>query len=450
MKPHIFITLSLLACITTSESACTKFLNAKPDKKLAVPSSISDIQALLDNWSRVNTKGCPAPIMSSDNFYFDEAGWAKLNDSNQKMYLWQRNAVFPQGLNPWSDLYTVVYYANTAIEGVPKFTRNDENAAAWDNALGEGYFLRANAFLEAAGTWSQAYDEATAENDLGIPLRLSTDFNEPSTRPSLGKTYDQIIADLKSAIALLPVTQSHSYRPDKPAAYGLLARTYLYMRDYQQALSYSDSSLRLDHDLLDYNDLDSARSYPIPENNEEILFNESCAAYSGFFGYVDSSVYRSYDDLDLRKKLFFKPTGSGPVSFRGSYYQSTLSFIGVTTSEEYLIRAECEARTGQTEAAMNDLNTLLATRWQAGTFVPYTAVSSEEALGIILQERRKELLFRGTRWMDIKRLNKEGAKITLTREINGQTYTLQPNTPPYALPIPDDIIQLSGMPQNPD
>jgi hypothetical protein len=55
---------------------------------------------------------------------------------------------------------------------------------------------------------------------------------------------------------------------------------------------------------------------------------------------------------------------------------------------------------------------------------------------------------RGLRWMDIKRLNKDGAKITLTRNVEGNTYTLPPNDLRYALPIPEEVISLTGMPQN--
>ncbi|HEY0177744.1 MAG TPA: RagB/SusD family nutrient uptake outer membrane protein, partial [Pedobacter sp.] len=69
-------------------------------------------------------------------------------------------------------------------------------------------------------------------------------------------------------------------------------------------------------------------------------------------------------------------------------------------------------------------------------------------LRIVLQERRKELIMRGIRWMDIKRLNKEGANITLTRKLNGNVYTLPANDLRFALPIPDDVIAFSGMKQN--
>jgi hypothetical protein len=53
------------------------------------------------------------------------------------------------------------------------------------------------------------------------------------------------------------------------------------------------------------------------------------------------------------------------------------------------------------------------------------------------------------RWMDLKRLNKIGANITITRTLNGKTYTLVPNSPRYAIELPPVVIGLTGMPQNP-
>ncbi|WP_343609398.1 RagB/SusD family nutrient uptake outer membrane protein [Chryseobacterium oranimense] len=111
--------------------------------------------------------------------------------------------------------------------------------------------------------------------------------------------------------------------------------------------------------------------------------------------------------------------------------------------------AECKIRLNRVEEGMNDLNNLLIKRWKTGTFVPITANSQAEALDIVLKERRKELLIRGLRWPDLKRYNRDGANITLTRTVKGQTYTLPPNDLRYAIAIPEDIITLSGMPQNP-
>jgi starch-binding outer membrane protein, SusD/RagB family len=57
-------------------------------------------------------------------------------------------------------------------------------------------------------------------------------------------------------------------------------------------------------------------------------------------------------------------------------------------------------------------------------------------------------LMRGIRWIDIKRLNKEGKNIIPKRLIDGQTYLLPLESSYYALPLPQDILNLTGMPQN--
>jgi hypothetical protein len=124
------------------------------------------------------------------------------------------------------------------------------------------------------------------------------------------------------------------------------------------------------------------------------------------------------------------------------------SFQGLATDEVYLTRAESYARDSDIVSALNDLNALLKSRWKKGSFNPFTATTASQALQLILTERRKELPFRGIRWMDIKRLNKEGAQIKLQRELNGITYEILPNGSRYVFPIPPDVIALSGMPQN--
>ncbi|QEC73604.1 RagB/SusD family nutrient uptake outer membrane protein [Arachidicoccus ginsenosidivorans] len=112
------------------------------------------------------------------------------------------------------------------------------------------------------------------------------------------------------------------------------------------------------------------------------------------------------------------------------------------------MRAECLSRAGKVKEAMNDLNTLLLKRWVSGTYKVYNASTTEEALKIILAERRKELLYRGLRWMDLKRFNLEGRNITLTRKVDGKIYELKPNDPFYALPIPSYVVENFGYKQN--
>ena len=117
--------------------------------------------------------------------------------------------------------------------------------------------------------------------------------------------------------------------------------------------------------------------------------------------------------------------------------------------EFYLTKAECLARNGSVTEAISTLNKLLITRYKTGSYTPVSVTDQQEALSIILLERRKELLFRGIRWTDLRRLNLEASTaVTIYRKLNGTSYKLEPNSPNYTLPVADDVIQLSNIPQN--
>mgnify|MGYP003655850958 FL=1 len=67
----------------------------------------------------------------------------------------------------------------------------------------------------------------------------------------------------------------------------------------------------------------------------------------------------------------------------------------------------------------------------------------------ILMERRKELLFRGIRWVDLKRLNQEAESAeTLERKYNELNPILAPEDTRYTFLIPPAEINLNPMPQN--
>lgn len=341
---------------------------------------------------------------------------------------------------------------NTVLEGLAKIERTNFNQVNYDNIKGQALMLRGKSFLQGAIIWAKVYDERTAATDPGIPLRVTTDFNEVAVRSTVKETFDLLLEDLKNSARLLPVKPVHVRRCSKPAAYGYLSRAYLYMQNYVAAGKYADSCLQLQNILLDYNLLNAAASYPVPKfNEEEILYSTtSPVQLVNSLINVDSNLYKSYEINDLRKQIFFQSKGNGAYRFKGSYDGNFGGkYTGIAADEVYLARAECFARSGNTQQALDDLNTLMIKRWKAGSFIPFSANGAAEALTIILRERRKELIFRSIRFMDIKRLNKEGAGISITRMVDSQHYTLAPDDKRYALPIPEDIIILSGMAQNP-
>lgn len=313
-------------------------------------------------------------------------------------------------------------------------------------------FFRGYTFCKLLSMFAKGYNETTKNTDLGIPLRLSSDFNDVSVRSNVGSSYDQVVSDLKIAARLLSAERPQfTERPSKRAAFGALAEVYLVMHQYQQAKLYADSCLLIAGDLMDYNQFDVTSSTPFPVDNDEVIINVlanrrgfSTGSYS-----VDTTLYKSYDDMDLRRDLFFRKVNDTTYAFKGSYFQPSYLFTGIATDEIYLIRAECNARAGNLQDAVEDLNTLLAKRYVTGSFTPYEVVGASELLSLILNERRKELVFRDLRWSDIKRLNLDGEVIDITRVINGSPKVLKANDNRFALAIPNREINISGMKQNP-
>lgn len=428
-------------------SSCKKFLDEKPDKQLLVPTTPDEYQRLLDGNFEMNLSTAMAGIVSADEYYQTTADFNGLSAANRNLYTWENESMAEgQGGNDWMTSYAQVYTTNIVLEGMAKIARTGSNAAGWDNVKGSALFYRGRVFLEAALLWAKAYEPATAQTDLGIPLRMTSDFNVKTTRPNLKDAYDQILNDLKASVDLLPAVALHAMRPSKAAAYAYLSRAYLSMRDYPNAGKYADLALQINNKLLDYATLDTYDIWPIPgySSPEIIMFFQTDVSLTFR---IPDHLYNSYSLKDYRKDLFFETLRDGSTGFRGSYTADYSYFTGIATDELYLTRAECYARAGNVPDAMKDLNALLKKRIEG--FTDLTATDASAALKTILTERKKELLLRGTRWMDLKRLNKEPEfRVTLKRDVAAKIYELLPDHPKYALPIPTKIIELSGIPQN--
>ncbi|WP_342330245.1 RagB/SusD family nutrient uptake outer membrane protein [Pedobacter sp. FW305-3-2-15-E-R2A2] len=436
----------LLLAVLSTLASCKKFLDEKPDKKLLVPKSLEDYQTLLDGNFELNLSSNIAAFVSSDDYSLSADAYNRLSVEGRNLYTWQDKSFSDVNGNDWSSSYTQVFIANVSIEGTEKIGKTGFNEQSWNNVRGSALFFRGRAFFEAALNWAKAYDPASAMTDPGIPLTMTSDFNVKTTRPNVQETYNRILNDLKQAADLLPANAAHNIRPSKAAAYAYLSRVYLAMRDYPNAGKYADAALQLNNQLIDYADLDNTEFYPLPGiTNPEIIMFFSMEV--SFTPEIDQSLYDLYPNNDYRKTVFFEENRDGSMGFKGSYDGSYAYFTGVATDEMYLNRAESAARANKVNDAMDDLNTLLKKRIK--DFIPLTATDQSAALRLILKERRKELVLRGTRWMDLKRLNKEPEfALTLKRSGGSQEYVLPPNDPKYALPIPDQIIRKSGIAQN--
>jgi tetratricopeptide (TPR) repeat protein len=456
MKKY-FLTSLFIPIIVLLQLSCKKYLDEKSDDSLIVPSTLNNFQMLLDEGNVMNNATPSIGVSSADDYFLEQTSYNSKNEFQQHLYRWEPYPYYYN--NDWGNSYKAIYSANLCLERLPLVARVDANAAQWDHIKGSALFYKAFYELELVWLFAKAYDETTAASDPGIVLREGTNFLVASVRSSVQDCYTKIISQAKEAAGLLDDEPLFVTRPCKPAAFSLLARTYLSMRMYDSAFKYADSALQIKSTLMNYNDASVVNvngTNPFKIFNTEVIFHGTVSNAVTIYnpsngpGRVDSMLFNTYHTNDTRRRAFFSPV-SGFQRFKGSYSGSTTRvFSGIATDEVWLMRAECNARLGHKDASLADLNSVLQKRFAQVNFVPVTAATTNEALDKILLERRKELIFRGSlRWIDVKRLNKEGRNIIMKRKINNEIISLAPNDKRYALQIPQDIIETTGMEQNP-
>ena len=450
--------LCFLSCmILLSCGEKKKFLDEKPSSDVFIPNTIDDLRALLDN-DVYNNEMTELGTLSADEYYLMQGFWETLNAKERNAYIWATDIFEGQGrIRDYNLPYKQVFYANVVLEEISKNSVPNASQVDLDEVKGAALFIRGLAFFNVAQQFAGVYDKNSTGNEPGIPIRLTPEVDERTTRSTLKASYDQILDDLQQAVKLLPDSMPVLLRnrPSKPAGFALLARIYLSMRNYEKANQFADSSLKYCSKLISYDSINPGAFLPFTPLNNETLYQGRLNTLSTVVNgvttpacVIDSVLYKSYETNDLRKAIYFIKNTDGLPNMKGGYSGTILTFGGLAVDEVMLIRAECLARDNKPGEAMSVLNNLLRNRYVRNTYIDKIAITSELALSIILEERKKELVFRGVRWTDLKRLNREGAGIRLMRVLNGVTYRLEPNDPKYILPIPPDVIALTGMVQN--
>lgn len=441
--------------------ACSKddFLSEKPNGSDVVPTSITELQAILDQDRDMNGIGRvgrgPVPNLGeigSDSYYLrDESYNSILGKQMQNYYRWSQEPYEDMEEYSWRWPYLSVFYANVVLDQLTSIDRTASNGDQYSYLTGSAMFYRAHAYYQLAQVFAPTYHAENAADLPGLPLRESADFNIPNKWVSLEELYTNILGDLLLSVELMGEQRRFpKTRPSGQAALALLARVYLCMHDFEKAREFAEKALLLGDDLLDYNTLNPDLSYPfstVGMNNPEIIF--ACNMVGNqvvnyptrdLFAVIEPSLWELYEDGDLRKDIFYMSRPDGTISYKGSYNGDDYFFAGIATSELYLILAECHARMDDIETSVRYLNKMLEKRWdQKELFEPVKTSSVKETLALVLEERKKELVFRALRWTDIRRLNQDGAEIVQRRTINGKTIELKPNDSRYIWPLPPEV-----------
>jgi tetratricopeptide (TPR) repeat protein len=349
----------------------------------------------------------------------------------------------------WSGIYKTINIANHIIAKAPDIIDVNLTAQDKDRILGEAHFIRALAYFDLARAFG------------GVPLKLSPtlDINEDGnvSRSSVAETYAQVLSDLQSAEGLLPAAVNR-IRANQHTVRALRARYHLYNQEWNEAVTYASSVIDLSSQYKLIAPFDGWFKNGVIQTNESILeiaFSPqntnglrtpmSLLSRGGEYRFrptnevVDALKKSSFGGARLA--LLDSTKQSNTTSYAGSlYYRSPAtdpSYI-LRIAEQYLIRAEAKAQLDDLTGAAEDLN---AVRSRAN-LAPIEAISKEQILDAILDERRFEFLWEAHRYFDLVRTGKLKQEIELLKP----NLTITPKL--NVFPIPSNEVILGGLTQN--
>ena len=447
-----------ITLFTITLLSCRKYVENVPVQGLRVLVYTQDYRLLMNNKNDSEVGAGLAASIGCDDVDLKDPNLQENIVSNtvyMKMYTWGKPFYVDKEEDfDWNAMYKGMFTYNTVIEGV--LDSKNGTLEERNSIYAEALVQRAYTYFTLVNCYAKQCDAATAATDPGVPLLLKAELFVNLERATVDQVYAQILKDLAVALPLIPVNQPSNVRPNRAAAYALLAKVHLNMRNFEAALAAAEQSLSLSNVIIDYKQ-PMPGGYPTLVLNRQVLLRKvPRLTYSSM--QLSDELRTLLGTKDLRYSLFtrdgqyfaFYPNFTGRGFYPGA--GSDQPSVGLTVTETYLIRAECLARAGRRVDALQMLNDFRKLRFLTGDYVALTATTDLDALKLVIDERRREFFGTGLRWFDQKRLNKDPllAK-TVTRVFNGVTYTLLPNSNAYVFPLSTLIVtQNPELKQNPE
>lgn len=448
--------------------SCEDYLDRAPKGVISLI-KIKDYEAILNYSPSSRTIGIYNCFFTDDVYYpdSDPAGNLSLDQVSdviiRNFYTFE-NQLYPSTSQDydWVYCYKSISNHNTVLEGIMSTT--DGTQAQKESVYAESLLARAFEFSQLLILYAKGYNPTTASTDPGIPLITSSDITQKNlTRSSVQKVHETIIADVLTALPMLPDNPSqNAFRGSKYAARAFLARMYLQQGAYEEALEYAKQVLSTHPDLINLNDCElinpnktTGRSnVPLRDENPESLYIKYTSFSNGMSGrtYVNPNLIGLFDkNTDRRFYLYITDYYNSKQRDCYMWAQATSPNTGIATPEVYLIAAECQARLGYADLAMNYLEELRKNRYSNYTPIPTNGLTPKDVIKLILDERRRELMMiPGIRLADIKRLAHDADfSQSVVRTMKGETTTVQSTSNKLLVPIPDIVMEYNpDMEQN--
>ncbi|MEF9987374.1 MAG: RagB/SusD family nutrient uptake outer membrane protein [Bacteroidales bacterium] len=500
MRKINFIYIVLIAAILVS---CNDFLSERPSKSSdIVPSTVEDMESILAGMWR---EDCISPNLVYGGGDIDLN--AELEKRISGAYsvevvqgaTWEREFSGTNKDYMWMYRYQNIFRSNLVFFYIDKITATPSQVAMIKS---EASFRRALSYMELLTVYTLPYCNDNL-NELGLPLTTTTGFDYSLERASIKDTYDFIEKDIIEALKITvelknKFGQGSVYRVTSAAANALAARFYLMKHNYVNAKKYAEAALAKYgvENIMDYNQIgyssrvdkgtitidgkviDFEVKYPNTQfgydytNNWTEDYFLGCASSTFSYGFSTDMIPSqahincfSEDgnrDMDARWKYFYVKNygylNNKPIDIHYYMVNANRNYT-ITVPEMLLTIAECEARVGDYNKAIALVNQLRLKRIDSAGKINLTATSKEEAIGIVIRERRREM---GPikRLFDVRRYNSNeyaGDDVTIEQNFYNYTpagitvsgeikkYELKPGDRRYAAMIPEcDILAGKG------
>lgn len=400
-----------LAALFFLAQGCTKFLEPEYRTQVGLKDVFANdanleiaLTGLYTNLIHENS-GFSGAITRMSGFSASELRYA-FNDGIIEQFI--NHDVQPnnsQILQYWNAIYKDIYNSNSIIEGCEASTGLTPGFKK--QAIGEAKFIRAFSHFYLINLFG----------DVPLITVTNKDVTGLMPRTPVAEVYQQIVADLKDAYNILAPDYSFvggkRIRVNKWAAAALLARVYLFMKDYVNAES-------LASDVIANNalyQLDTNLDNVFKKNNGESIlqmeraFNntgegDSFLFYFKVLGFADNimtdDLVGSFESNDERtsKWMAFALFGYIPYKYK-SPDTNEENYVFLRLAEQYLIRAEARVQQNKFSEAQTDINTL---RTRSGLAEINNMIDKSSSMIAIENEKRHEFFCEwGHRWFDLKR-----------------------------------------------
>lgn len=357
--------------------------------------------------------------------------------------------------NFWTPLYKYIYASNSCIEGLNASKK--VSAPVKKTLVGEAKLIRAFCYFYLVNLFGE------------VPLILTTDYEENATkgREVVSVIYSQMISDLRAAKDSLAteLVNAERTRPNSYSAAALLARVYLYNKDWENAAIQASEVISTGkYDLINT----PVQEVFLSKSKETIwqlkpvnparntleasqILPASAASQPTYL--IRESLFKAFEDNDKRKaawvgtRMFNGQTLYYPGKYRvrgGTGIPQTEFYILLRLAEQYLIRAEALANQNKLSEAITEIDII---RKRAGLpLISETnpAISQTDLLSAIYQERRIELFSEwGQRWFDLKRTGRASTVMSLLKP------TWKPDAILWPVPSSEILKNPKLAPQNP-